>query len=81
MEKCTITKGEKVMNNIETFGQKVARLRKGKGLTRKQLADKAGITTANVRIIEKDLVKTRIRPSTVVALARSLDVEYEYLED
>ena len=68
------------MEIIETFGQRVMRLRNERNLTRKELADKSGITTANIRIIEKDAFKKRLRVSTVMSLAKALEVEYEDLE-
>ena len=64
----------------ESFGQKITRLREEKGLTKQELADKAGITGANVRVIERGLLKTHLRADTIAKLAKALDVDYEELE-
>lgn len=65
----------------ETFGEKIKRLREAKGLTKQELADKAGLTGANIRIIERGLMKTRVRADTIGKLAAALDVEYDELEE
>jgi transcriptional regulator with XRE-family HTH domain len=65
----------------ETFGEKIKRLREAKGLTKQELADKAGLTGANIRIIERGLMKTRVRADTIGKLAAALGVEYDELEE
>ena len=60
-------------------GSKFKELRKAKGLTLKQLAEKAGKTTVIISMIEND--KTNPTPHTIFALAKALDCDYNLLYD
>ena len=61
-----------------TIGEKIARLRRERDWTQKELADKAGITQNQVSRIEKG--KTRPRGSTIETVAQALGVDPEELE-
>lgn len=62
----------------QTLGLRISRLRKDKGWTQKDLADKAGITQNQVSRIEKD--KMQPRRSTIQALAKSFGIKSDDLE-
>jgi transcriptional regulator with XRE-family HTH domain len=59
--------------DVETIGQRIARLRKERGLTQKQLADKIGIIQVLVSDYEKG--KLRLHAEMVVRFARALGVK------
>lgn len=62
----------------QTLGLIISRLRKEKGWTQKELAEKAGVTQNQVSRIEKD--KMQPRRSTVQALATAFEVQADDLE-
>ena len=61
-----------------TIGEKIARLRRERNWTQRELADKAGITQNQVSRIEKG--KSRPRASTLETFAEALGVSIEDLE-
>lgn len=61
-----------------TIGEKIARLRREKEWTQKELASRADITQNQVSRIENG--KTRPRSSTIETLAKALGVDPEDLE-
>ncbi|MEX0313168.1 MAG: helix-turn-helix domain-containing protein [Allomuricauda sp.] len=63
-------RNQKVMS---MFGQNVRSIRVKKSITQEQLAEDAGISQVQVARIESGKINTSI--STVVALAKALDVE------
>lgn len=58
---------------FETFGKRVARLRKAKGLRQQDLAVLTNMTVSNVAQIERGVVKNP-QLTSLRALARALDV-------
>lgn len=61
-----------------TIGEKIARLRREREWTQKELASRAGITQNQVSRIEKG--KTQPRRSTIETVAEALEVDPEDLE-
>lgn len=61
----------------ETRGERLARLRKARGLTQQELADACGVGQSAIGNIERD---TRGYGASVVAIARELGVTPEYLQ-
>lgn len=62
---------------LETFGERAKRLRKLAGLTQEQLASRSGLSQTTISNIETG---RNASTSEVVALARALRVEPEYLQ-
>jgi transcriptional regulator with XRE-family HTH domain len=58
--------------NSETIGQRIARIRKEKGLTQKQLAEKIGITRPRLSNYEIDRI--RLFDEMVIRFAIALEV-------
>lgn len=64
----------------ETFGERLARLRKAAGLAQGALATQAGIVQSLVSMLEHDLRDgLKIELATALTLARILGVSVEYL--
>jgi len=63
--------------NSETLGQRIARLRKERGLTQKELAEKVGIIQVLVSDYEKG--KLRLHAEMVVRFARALGIRADEL--
>ena len=63
--------------NSETIGQRIARLRKERGLTQKELAEKVGIIQVLVSDYEKG--KLRLHAEMVVRFARALGIRADEL--
>lgn len=61
----------------ETFGQRLARIRKERGLTQVELAQKVGIIQSIVTSYE--VGRLRMHPEMVVRMARALDVTTDEL--
>ncbi len=61
----------------ETIGQRLARLRRERGLTQVMLADRVGIIQALVSDYERD--KLRLNPEMTVRLAQALGVSTDEL--
>ena len=61
----------------ETFGQRLARLRKRRGYTQVELAEKIGIIQELVSSYERD--KLRLHAELVIRFARALDVSTDEL--
>jgi transcriptional regulator with XRE-family HTH domain len=64
---------------METFGQRVAEMRRQRVLTQKELADKAGLATVTVSRIETGGDEANPRPGTVRRLAAALGVDAKWL--
>jgi len=58
--------------STETIGQRLARIRKTKGLTQEELAEKIGITRSVIANYEKD--RLRIYDDMIVRIAMALSV-------
>ncbi len=67
------------MHTTETFGQKVARLRIGAGLTQRQLADSCAVPLSTLQNWEIDRREPNMR--SAVRLAKALGVTVEELAD
>ena len=63
--------------NAEPIGQRIAHLRKERGFTQKELADKIGITQTSVSDYETS--RLRLSDEMVVRLAISLDVSADII--
>jgi len=63
--------------NAETIGQRLARLRRERGLTQVMLADQVGIIQALISDYERD--KLRLNPDMSVKLAQALGVSTDQL--
>lgn len=61
----------------ETIGQRIARLRKERGYTQKELANKMGIIQALVSDYERD--KLRLHAEMVARFAKALDISADEL--
>ena len=58
-------------------GEKIKELRKNKNLTRYELQKLSGVTTVQIRNIEKGICEPRT--TTLAKLASALEVDYEQL--
>jgi transcriptional regulator with XRE-family HTH domain len=63
---------------METIGEKIRRIRKGKGLIQKELASRAGITQSALVAIEKNKTKN-IFLAVAKGIAKSLNVSFDFL--
>lgn len=63
--------------NSETLGERVAKLRKEEGLTQKELAGRADISTPFVSDIEND--KRNVSSSVLYQIAEALETSLDYL--
>jgi DNA-binding XRE family transcriptional regulator len=61
----------------ETLGQRIARIRKKRKLTQKELADKIGITRSRLSNYEID--RNRLYDELLIRFAIALDVSLDYL--
>jgi DNA-binding Xre family transcriptional regulator len=61
-----------------TFGERIAVLRRRKGLTQQELAAQVGITQNTITRVETGMVKM-LRGDTVAALAKALGTSADYL--
>lgn len=61
----------------ETFGQRLARLRKAKGYTQVELADKMGI----IQVLISDYERDKLRPyhEVIINFAKALDISTDEL--
>ncbi len=57
---------------LQTFGQRVAQVRKSKGLTQQQLAESVNMSTVAIAYIETG--KRWVRPLTLSKIAKALKV-------
>ena len=64
---------------METFGQRVRRLRQLSVMTQTELAAKAGVSLVTVARLENDDGEIRPRPATVRGLAEALGVDPSWL--
>jgi DNA-binding XRE family transcriptional regulator len=72
--------GRRCTHMHETFGERLARLRKAAGLAQGALATQAGIVQSLVSMLEHDLRDgLKIELATALTLARILGVSVEYL--
>jgi transcriptional regulator with XRE-family HTH domain len=62
-----------------TIGENIRRIRKSEGLTQKELAERLGVTEANVRAYESG--RRNPRPKTLEAMANALEVSPGALMD
>jgi transcriptional regulator with XRE-family HTH domain len=63
-------------------GQQIRRLRILKGLTQRQLAEKAGMSQSTLALLERRNRVERFHPATLTKLAQGLEVEpIELVED
>lgn len=62
---------------LTDMGLRIAGLRKEKGLTQEELAERAGITSQTVSTAE--LGKKALRPENIVKISRVLGVSADYL--
>jgi transcriptional regulator with XRE-family HTH domain len=71
------TKKPPVMIGEETFGQRLARLRKAKGYTQVELADKMGI----IQVLISDYERDKLRPyhEVIINFAKALDISTDEL--
>jgi transcriptional regulator with XRE-family HTH domain len=70
-----LNRNERVdMNENETFGQQVFRLREERGWTQKRLAEESGVPVRTIQDIEKDL-RDKPQRATLLKLRRALDLE------
>jgi transcriptional regulator with XRE-family HTH domain len=71
------TKKIPMVINGETFGQRLSRIRKEKGLTQVQLAEKLGI----IQVLISDYERDKLRPyyDTVINFSKVLDVSADEL--
>lgn len=63
---------------METLGEKIKRVRKSKGLSQKELAEKAGITQSALVAIEKNKTKN-IFLEVAKGIAKALNVSFDFL--
>lgn len=61
-----------------TFGERIALLRRRKGLTQTELAEQAGITQNTIARVERGSVKT-LQGTTVGLVADALETSTDYL--
>jgi transcriptional regulator with XRE-family HTH domain len=66
-------------NTIKEFGKRLRSLRKEKGYTQIQLAERAGITFSQIGRIERGLQNTTL--STIGTLAKALEISPKTLLD
>ena len=64
---------------MESFGERVRRLRQFKVMTQTDLATKAGISIVTVTRLENDEGEIKPRPTTVRRLATALGVDPSWL--
>ena len=64
---------------MKTFGENLKYERKVSGLTQKQLAEKMGIKQQQLSRWEKDKIEPAV--SSIVAIAKALDVDFNDLFD
>ena len=64
---------------MESFGERVRRLRQFKVMTQTDLATKAGISIVTVARLENDEGEIKPRPATVRGLAEALGVDPSWL--
>lgn len=71
------TKQPPVMIGDETFGQRLARLRKAKGYTQVELAEKMGM----IQVLISDYERDKLRPyhEVIINFAKALDVSTDEL--
>ena len=71
------TKKPPVMIGEETFGQRLARLRKAKGYTQVELAGKMGI----IQVLISDYERDKLRPyhEVIINFAKALDISADEL--
>ena len=71
------TKKPPVMIGEETFGQRLARLRKAKGYTQVELAEKMGI----IQVLISDYERDKLRPyhEVIINFAKALDLSTDEL--
>lgn len=71
------TKQPPMMIGDETFGQRLARLRKEKGYTQVELAEKMGM----IQVLISDYERDKLRPyhETVVRFAKALEISTDKL--
>jgi transcriptional regulator with XRE-family HTH domain len=58
-------------------GSKLKQIRKNKNLTRYDLQKLSGVSTVQIRNIEKDICEPR--PTTLSKLAKALEIDYDEL--
>lgn len=64
-------------DNEETFGERLARLRKERGWTQQELAERAGIIQALISDYERD--KLRLNADIIVRFANALEITTDEL--
>lgn len=68
---------EEVKKNLKTFGSRIQELRRKNNLTQSELAEKIGISTNFIRMIERGEKNTTIE--NVFKIARALNVKFSNL--
>ncbi|MFI9311524.1 helix-turn-helix domain-containing protein [Streptomyces triculaminicus] len=66
------------MADEPTIGENLARLRAQTGLTQQELSNKSGVSTATIRVLERN-GRTTALIGTLAKLARALDVKPQAL--
>ena len=61
------------------FGSDIKRMREEKGISLKQLGDKAGFSKSYISMIENGKLKSFPKPETLEKLAKGLNVDYHML--
>jgi transcriptional regulator with XRE-family HTH domain len=70
-----------MLAEVATTGEKLKRLRRGRGMTQKELSDASGVAQSTIAQIET-MRRAEPRPGTLKKLAEALGVETaELLED
>ena len=62
---------------MSIIGERIADARKSKNLTQKELGDLVDVSESTIARFEKNIREPRV--STLLSLAKVLDVHYEYL--
>jgi transcriptional regulator with XRE-family HTH domain len=63
---------------VQTVGQRVQELRNQAGLTRAELAERAGVALSNVGFVERDK-RPSVALETISRIAQALNVTIDYL--
>lgn len=63
--------------NYKALGERIKTIRKEKGLTQENLAEKIGCNTSHISNIENDYTKLSL--NALVAIANALEVSIDYL--
>ena len=79
VERPATTPRPRVPRKAGTFGERLTQRRLELGLTQREVAERAGITTSSVAHIERAVYSDGVKAHTLAALASALRVDMDWL--